>query len=268
MKMPGRPPRDADGAPVFFVPKSVLEQDDEQRLCVWFACQSVLFGNCYRQLMPSFFDKVRLDSGVMIATTVPSRDILPAMSFPGDIDLLIIPYVGDHLLVTQTLAVEVKIVRAKFHAQGKSPNDFGFSQANGMVRHGFPFVGVAHLIVSDSSPMKAWRSMHAVDVIDAESGRVSEPREVFVDMLPADLIKRSYGRLLKNCQSKQVGLLAAYMGEGGNWIPDGRQARKNRALSRETLNAIAHYYRENLWRFRDLPRFPDDLQRRKVSSAH
>jgi len=64
--------------------------------------------------MPSFFEERVEDSGVMIAHSVPSREISPVIIFPGDIDLLVIPCVGDELIVDQALAIEVKIVRARF----------------------------------------------------------------------------------------------------------------------------------------------------------
>jgi len=178
------------------------------------------------------------------------------MSSPGDIDLLVIPYSKDYLLIDQTLAIEVKIVRAKFEAQGKSPKDFGFSQARGLARHGFPFVAVAHLIVSDRSPTEAWRSVFVADVLDAGSGRISDMREFFVDMMPADLIRRCYGRMLQHCSSNQTGLLATYACGHGIWLPIGRAAEKNPDVNYDTLNAIACYYGENFWRFRDLPRYP------------
>lgn len=261
--MPGRPLRYMGGTPVFLSPKSAFDQNEEQRICVWLVCQSVLFGCCYRSLMPAFFEKVGSDSGVMIATAVPSRDLLPEMSYPGDIDLLVIPYQKNYLLIDQTLVIEVKIVRARFQAQGKSPNDFGFSQAEGLLRHGFPFVAVAHLIVSDRSPPTAWRSMLVADVLDADSGRVGDLREVFVDMMPADLIRRSYGRMLQRCPSNWIGLLSAYAGDRGTWFPDGRAAENNPEMNRDTLNAIAHFYSENFWRFRDLPRYSPVTKRNK-----
>lgn len=254
--MPGRPLRDVDGTPVFLFPKSAFQQNEEQRLCIWLASQSVLFGHCYRSLMPAFFEKLGLDSGLMIATAVPSRDLLPAMSSPGDVDLLVIPYRKNYLLIDQTLAIEVKIVRARFEAQDRSPNDFGFSQAKGLLRHGFPFVAVAHLIVSDRSPPMAWKSMFIADVLNADSGRISGFREFFVDMMPADLMRRSYGRMLQHCSSDRIGLLAAYAGNQGTWFPIGMAAKKNLEVNRDTLNAIADYYGENFWRFRDLPRYP------------
>lgn len=206
--------------------------------------------------MPDFFNKPGIGSGVMIATAVPSEDLLPRMSSPGDVDIFVIPYRKGYLQIERTLAIEVKIVRAKFKAQGKSPNQFGFSQAEGLLRHGFPFVAVAHLITSDGSPSTAWRPMSVVDMLDAKSGRTGGLRDFLVDMLPADLIERCYGRLLQRCSSARIGLLAAYVTEHGTWFPSGREAMKNPDVSSDTLKAIARYFRKNSWRFRDLPQFP------------
>lgn len=56
VKMSGRPQYEIDGAPVFLCSKDAYDQNEEQRLCIWLACQSVLFGCCYRSLMPAFFE--------------------------------------------------------------------------------------------------------------------------------------------------------------------------------------------------------------------
>ena len=76
----------------------------------------------------------------------------PAVRFPGDIDILIVPYENDFLQLDRVLAIEVKVVRASFEKQGRSPNDFGISQTKALLRAGFPYCAVAHLIVSDESP--------------------------------------------------------------------------------------------------------------------
>lgn len=199
------------------------------------------------------------DGGVMIRGFIPSADLLPRMTFPGDIDLLVIPYEGEDLIVSSALAIELKAVRPTFQKQGKSPGDFGFSQAAGMLQHGFPYVAVGHLIVSDASPEYAWRKVLQTKIIDAAAGTVEEPWETAVDMMPADLIKRSFGRLQANCRFPELGLLASYVSESGSWFPQGKQATFNGLVSADTMLAIAHYYEQHVDSFLDTPKYPPRL---------
>ena len=148
-------------------------------------------------------------SGVFVIGFVPSSEVISDMSFPGDINLLVIPYEGDDLVIARTLAIEIKVVRASFENQGKSPDRFGFSQAQSLLDHGFPYAGVLHLIVSDTSPEDAWEEVQVARVID-EEGRVEFVGTTKADMMPANLISRSYGRLKANRQNETIGIIGSY----------------------------------------------------------
>jgi len=193
----------------------------------------------------------------MIGAFIPSQLIVPEMKFPGDVDLLIIPYSNDRLLISETLIIEIKIVRAKYIKQGKAPNEFGFSQAKATLKNGFPYAAVAHLITSDASPVEVWREMLSATVADADSGKLKDLEEIAVDMLPFDLMLRSFGRLNSNCDDNSLGLLAAYISteNTGMWFPQGRPAKKNPLASMSTLRAIAEYYNANFKSFLDTPKY-------------
>lgn len=89
--------------------------------------------------------------------------------------------------------------------QGKSPGSYGVSQARGLLGCGFPYVAVAHLIVSDSSPKESWREVAITRLLD-ESGRCEPLRNVKAGMMPADLIRRSFGRLSAMENTGPIGL--------------------------------------------------------------
>jgi len=190
----------------------------------------------------------------MVACFVSSGEILPAMSFPGDIDLLIIPYEDEQLIVSATLVVETKVVRARFSKQGKSPNEYGFSQAKAFIMHGFPYAAVGHLITSDGSPEDSWRKVLTARVLDAD-GRVDAPTEMLADMLPSALIDRSFGRLSANCNHDLVGFFATYMTDDGVWFPSAQPAKRNPSTSQVTLDAVALFYEKNYQRFIDTPKY-------------
>jgi hypothetical protein len=199
------------------------------------------------------------DSGVLAAPLVATRNLVSTAQRPGDIDILLIPYEGDELILDRAMGIEVKAIRATFARQGKSPNDYGFSQANALVDLGFPYVSVAHLTVLDSSPREAWRRMMAAAVINSE-GEVGEND---IDAMPIDLIQRVYGRLESNCLVPTIGLLSAYINhpqvvetKSGRttWIPEGREAAQN-SFSAFLLDALERYYLRNSSSFIAIPRF-------------
>ncbi|MFG6667492.1 hypothetical protein ACGK9R_10320 [Halomonas sp. HNIBRBA4712] len=249
-----RPPIIKSGDIAFVMPKAMQEKADEIAVGLQLICKRKLFGAVYAELMPEFFNEASPDSGVMIAAFVPTSKVLINVLFPGDIDLLIIPYDKEHLLLSQTLVVELKIVRATFIRQDRSPNQFGFSQAQALLACGFPYAGVAHVIVSDESPESAWREVYEATILD-ETGKCSELKPIFRDMMPSALIGRSFGRLQTNCPSEELGYVAAYLAEEDVWYPSGRSATQNSELSYETMDAIGEFYENNVKRFLDTPTF-------------
>ena len=201
-------------------------------------------------------------SGVYVRPLVTTRKVIHGAERPGDIDLLIIPYEGDDIVVSRTLALEIKAVRASFDRPGKSPNDMGFSQAQHLSELGFPFVGVAHLIVSHPSPPGAWKTRSIAQVID-ESGQIGDFAEASCDWLPADLIDRSYGRRVTSCTNPNVGFVSAYLekselteSRSGHWIPSGRVSQRNPFTQDKTVEMIANYFKFNLRWFHEIPRYP------------
>lgn len=241
------------------LPRTLVERDDEIAVTVALMCNRRLFGECYRSLMPEHFETMGLGSGVMIGAFIPSAQIDQGITFPGDIDLLVIPYEDDHLILSATLAIEVKIVRAKYAKQSKAPNEFGFSQAKATLSHGFPFAAVAHLITSDESPEDAWGDVLIAQLVDANTGGLDFLEETKRDLMPTDLISRSFGRLNANCDHDYLGLLAAYVHRGnsanGIWSPSAKAATRSLQTSESTLEAIAQYYRRNFRNFMDTPKY-------------
>jgi len=223
-----------------------------------------LFGLAYYELQPDYFDIMPRGSGVFVAPLVRTSDIILSARKPGDIDLLVIPYEKNELVLDRVLAIEVKAIRATFSRQGKSPNEFGFSQASSLLDLGFPYVAVAHLIVSDISPEDHWREMYHAEVLDRE-GNVKPLGPVMVDPLPDILTDRSFGRLRSNCPLPTIGLLSAYLfsplfeniehDKHQIHFPTGSAACFNPRFEVKTLEAVASYFDENASCFLDNPRY-------------
>jgi len=245
--------------------RSVVDRRDELAVTVALLCQRQLFGSVYYGLQPDYFWSMPPSSGVLLAPVVPTACIAPGATKPGDIDLLIIPYEGQSIVLDRIMAIEIKIVRATYARQDRSPNEFGYSQAAGLSKLGFPYVALIHLVISDASPREAWRPTSVVEILDS-FGRVKQMPDIEADLMPVDLINRSYGRLLSNSQDSTLGLAAAYVGAWDRfgdelrpsshlWIPSCRQAlRHSPILDLQFLNRVGDYFDANTKRFLNTPR--------------
>lgn len=249
-----RPPLLRSGEVLCELPVSAVKKREEMALTRIFTSQRRLFGMGYQVLLPRYFDEMRAGSGVFIAHFLPIHAISPETNFPGDIDLLVVPYEGDELVLSMALAIEIKVVRASFAKQGKSPNQFGFSQAQALLRCGFPYAAVVHLVVSDESPKHAHRPVYTTRVLD-EEGRCEPPVASVADLLPADLVQRAIGRLEANRDVREIGLLATYLSTSGLWMPSGRQCQPNPGVSTKLLVAIYEYFSRNPFEFFDTPKY-------------
>lgn len=259
-----RPPRFREGDMAFALPASWLQKRHETAMTVSLITNRKLFGEVYSGLQPDYFDAMPPDSGVYVCPLVETTKLQPGVSRPGDIDLLIIPYEGDALILHRIVAMEIKVVRATFAKQGKAPNDMGFSQARALSALGFPYVALAHLIVSDRSPREMWRKMNVARVLDSD-GRVEFLPSILADWLPIDLMNRSFGRLVKaTSEQTRIGLVAAYLGSDDDeiakrakpmWFPATRKAQLNPDTQRSLLTSVADLFTRAPQLFLDNPRY-------------
>lgn len=247
-----------DGDIIFCLDAKLVNSDDEIALGLQYICNRYLYGQGYSRLMGKFFENMGQNSGTLIRPFTISSKLIPSMTTPGDIDLLIIPYENDQLLVSKTIAIELKVIRAKFVKQQKSPNEYGFSQAKGLLKAGFPYVAVMHLIISDESPIDSWRDVLIAQVVNAESGEIKVLETIKKDMMPTSLMERAFGRLISNCPDGRIGLLSTYFEKRkyGNWLPKGKVAKFNEKCSKEILDLIAEFYYQNYTSFLDTRKYP------------
>lgn len=267
-----RPPRKfLDGQVVCALPSSYVDKDHELAITMAFICNRELFGWVYRGIQLEYFWNMPAESGVVVRPIVPTHEIVDGALKPGDIDLLIIPYEEDALVVSRTIVMEIKIVRASYAKQGKSPNDFGASQVGCLMEHKFPYAVLCHLVVADQSPEDAWREMGRARILDSY-GRISFMKPEKTDRLPAELIDRAFGRLEKLEGIKNAGLVAAYVErqqavppfpKSSIWIPSCRPPVKQEDCS-ALYRSIHSYYERERSSFIDMPRWPDPKHRNKV----
>ncbi len=169
------------------------------------------------------------------------------------------------MILDRIVAMEMKVVRASFVRQGKSPNEMGHSQAQALLDLGFPYVAVVHLIVSDQSPEHAWEPMMRTLVLD-EEGRCAPLENVLVDKMPYNLMARAIDRLRSTRKNPAIGLVAAFFGasdadflgrpRGDNmWYPDVLKGQRNANMKLSTLHSVANFFERDCRQFMDTPRF-------------
>lgn len=265
-----RKPRWIDsGEPALYLPTSFLRQRHELALTISLIAHRPLFGLVYGGIVPQYFSRMPYGSGVYVCPVADTYALTGKYVKPGDIDLLIIPYERDELILDYTLAIEIKVLRATFIKQGKSPNSLGFSQAEGLRQLGFPYVAVVHLIVSDDSPRDAWKPMGVLQILN-ENGSAKKLPDVDVDWMPFDLMRRTIGRLVSSSTSGDFGLASVYLGSKeediirsagrrGMWFPECEEAKLNYYINTEFLYKIGMYFERNVDYFFDNPRFDRKL---------
>lgn len=244
---------------------------EEKLMTASLVLQRKLFGLVYSLLQPDYFYVMPRNSGVYVSIAVPTDRILPGVHNPGDIDLLVIPYESDELILNRVIAAEIKIVRATFQRQGRSPNEMGFTQGGQLLKAGFPYVAVLHLIVSDESPEHAWEFMGTTTVLNDE-GRCGPLTTALVDTLPKHLLDRCIGRLRSARTRAEIGLATAFLGAtddevahvnrgDGMWFPEGSAAKPNPDHNAKIGLAIASYFESHSRWFADIPRFDPEPHR-------
>lgn len=225
---------------------------DEGNLATKIVASGYRIAAWYPILLRTYSKVMPLNSGLLLATAVPSNKIALELKKPGDIDILAIPYEGDDLILSKALAIEIKVIRASFLKQGKSPNQFGFSQAESLSGFGFPHVAVAHLIVSDTGPKETFKEGHILKSCDSALTPVGS---LMYDPLPMALTERAYGRLLKNCPNRKIGFFAYYVHSERLHVPRGKRSYFA-GYTQTCLEAVGRYYHENIEVFLQIPRHP------------
>jgi len=125
---------------------------------------------------------------------------------PGDVDLLVIPFRAEMLFLDRVIALEVKVVRPTLRNPGRNANTFGRSQVVGLLKDGFPFVGLLHIMIPEPSPPEAfWRIPMMASRLGPE-GELVPTGELF-DFDPSPLIAagRQEGRILASALPGDVG---------------------------------------------------------------
>lgn len=176
---------------------------------------------------------------------------------PGDIDLLIVPFNEEKILVDRTIAIEVKIVRPSIKAPDRDSNESGRSQAAGLLADGFPYVGLLHVSIPESLPSEVHWNIPVISTQLTADGKPSETGERFlVDPFPLVCARRQNGRIAAMNLPKEIAFHAIAMslskdGErfGGNTVGDERRGLLNSKTSKKLLIQIEELVSQKPERF-------------------
>lgn len=259
-KLLRRPYRYVDNAGhhLMFAPISrrIKHKWDEESVVANIIANMKVFGRWYSALQPNLYLESGLHSGVMATMSVPTQKVKSKLSFPGDIDILVIPYENDFLLPSLTTVIEIKILRAEKRRLGKSPNQFGFSQASALLKHGFPYVALGHVIVTDDVRDEPNREMLLARVGHQKS--ITSLTPIAEDAFEIDLCNRTYGRLASNTPNDSIGLFAMNFDGSRVFEALGKACRFNPNYNSRLLSGIQKFYEENTDIFIEIPRYSDE----------
>ena len=177
----------------------------------------------------------RIDWDYLFFAELPRPYLGLRPGLPGDIDILIVPTLHGLPRVEYSAAIEVKRLALRGPNWSKNVDRYGVTQAEGLLRCGFPFVGILHLIVNAPGPAENWRNLHQYRIID-EFGRAEFESEGPVDMTGYFASERQFARLTSRAPDPAIGLNCIALtqttnAEGKSWFavtnPETRPALRN-----------------------------------------
>lgn len=164
---------------------------------------------------------------------------------PGDIDVLIVPS-RDGVIATEFIAgVEVKRLPLRNGVLGKNVDRYGVTQAKGLMRDGFPLVGILHIVVNEAGPPEHIREVEMWKVVNSESQEIEFSHKQLVDMTGSMAADLQIDRLTSRDIGEYMGFNAIALQRlshtklGFQPFPSyGRMARLNPNPSLKLLSAI------------------------------
>ena len=182
--------------------------NSEEQILVRIVANTQNLANAIDFVLVSAFPENPYRHHLHIAVNVPRIKLgLKVAEKPGDIDLLIVPFLHDQLLAHDTMAIEAKIIRPTFENPGRNANSMGHTQVTGLARDGFPYVGLLHISVPASLPENLhWQVPLISGQLDQEGKLIEIGKRYEFDPFPLLSADRQEGRL----QALKLGRHIAY----------------------------------------------------------
>lgn len=198
---------------------------------------------------------------VLVSVNVPRAHLgLDPEQKPGDIDLHLIPFNDYRYHFERSVAIEVKVLRPTIAKPSRNVNSMGFKQASGLLRDGFPVVGLLHIAVPEETPAEfCWDVPVIANNLGPYGELVETGERVAMDPFPIITAQRQEGRI----NALDLPMEAGFNSIGLNLSPDGegfsggtmgfdKMGKINPQVSQELLEAIEAYLINNRERFSEV----------------
>jgi len=196
------------------------------------------------------------------------KDIgLEIIGKPGEIDILLIPFDNKEVFYDKASAFEVKIAKPDIDRMYKGANSDGYTQTMGLVKAGFPYVGLVHVVCSKPIPDEVKQEIPFYKPAKGEvvskdgSYKKGEPEMIKWDWLPTHSESVQMKRLLTYDFPKYVGLKVLsinflanggyVMGQSFDW-KDFEVGYLNPHHKKETIQLIKQHHLESESAFRKI----------------
>jgi hypothetical protein len=108
----------------------------------------------------------------------------------------------------EIIAIEVKILRLPVRNRNLHVRPSGREQARGLVRDGFPFAGILHIIIPEASPVEQWKPMSQYKFTNDNFEVESIPGIFSTDAIGAEVAERHFGRMKRYVEGTCIGAKA------------------------------------------------------------
>lgn len=245
----------------------ISEPELIKRLCLSVSDNKINF-DLFSNLLfkPIGHDEFCKYKGFYIAINVLREELgFSKYNKPGDFDILITPYPDNEIFFNRTCAIEVKVVRPTRKKQKKSPNSYGITQVQGLVKDGFPLVGIIHICMTepllDHEKQTIKLDLTPFDMDNPYNNKkfLQNTIDVKVDTFSTFSAKNQMRRLITKEIPKYVGLccIGVNQSSDGSLITSSNHDFNsqydagyfNPHLKGDTILKIEHFWRNNKDRF-------------------
>jgi len=198
--------------------------------------------SAFEFILFDLFNDWRYINKIHVAQSISRKEFgLEPDGRPGDLDLLIIPEYKNKLYFNKSAVLEVKVVRPSLRNPGRNPNSRGEHQINGLVRDGFPYIGLLYVTIPEPFPKDRWIKL---PIYDNLNDLWDKPSGKYLDVDPHffGAGDRQEGRL----KSLSIPVVIQF-NEDADFIQGqsalyARHAKKNPGFKRTIYNKIRRHF--------------------------
>lgn len=190
------------------------------------------------------YDRKGLNYTFLTGVTRQQLGLDPRLQ-PGDVDVLIVPSRDGQLLLEFSAAIEVKRLALRNGKIGRNTDRYGITQAQGLLRDGFPLVGVLHLVVSDPGDGEHIKDVDVWRVTNTDTQEIEKVGTKTADLTALRGADIQISRLFSRASSNLIGFNSLGLQQTSSdgfsytsYFSRGRPALLNSNVSPKLLQSI------------------------------